>query len=177
MPNFCGNRLTIRGDIIKREEFVNEVRGPPVSWTDTFPLDVKEKVIEETLSFHTIMPVPENCHCFNEGGYQWCSEHWGTKWCALDTKLLHDDRETGYTFLTAWAPPSIQFLTILAEKFPDVSIDLRYAEKGCNFYGYWKSNGEAKSWTFDDDDIEGIDAERQLCVKLETYADLWTMSG
>ena len=165
MPNYCGNRLTIHGDIVKRDEFVSGVRGNPVPW------ELEETVIEvDPFSFHAIIPVPPECHRFHMTGYQWCLQNWGTKWNAVNTELLHDGHETCYTFLTAWGPPSVNFLTILANKFPDVSMDLRYAERGCRFYGYWKSNGEAKEWTLSNNDY----IER---VGLEIYAALWNRSG
>jgi len=62
---------------------------------------------------------------FNQGGYEWCCEHWGTKWNAYGQKKLSP---TAIYFLTAWSAPE-PVMDALAAKFPDVSFTLEYADE------------------------------------------------
>jgi hypothetical protein len=78
---------------------------------------------------------------FNQGGYQWCCDNWGTKWDALDFReesVCFD--EWSITFDTAWAPPKPVILA-LSKKFPEVRIELRYFERGGAFNGLYRCEG------------------------------------
>ena len=63
--------------------------------------------------------------------YDWCTEHWGTKWNAYDcSEVVSDDREL--CFHTAWsAVPEI--LQKLSEKYPEVSMQYRWADEDIGF--------------------------------------------
>lgn len=182
MPNHCGNRLTVTGDFKARDAFVQAVKG------DTEREDEEPK----QLDFNKILPQPEDVdrwvppgppspmQLFIGGGcISWRNHYWGTKWGAYDTILVHNEEKTVYTFLTAWAPPNGNFMRAMVAKFPDVKLDLRFAERGVEFYGYWTPE-KTETWKFQNDDIETIDeneGEYKLRDGLKLYSDLYEMSG
>ena len=93
---------------------------------------------------------------FNRGGWEWCIEHWGTKWGLYDARLedqdTYDDPEEGgflnYFFQTAWAPPT-PVIQAMATKFPTLAFDLGYWEGGMGFQGKLVMEGgvEASEWS------------------------------
>ena len=175
MPNHCGNRLTVTGDFKARQEFVDGVKNE----------DDDPKIFD----FHRVVPIPDKMDTVDGHNH-----FWGTKWGAYDGKLEHNEEKTVFTFLTAWCPASNEFMEILAAKFPNVKLDLRYAEQGVGFYGYWTNierenlwkTGLAKQtecWKFQNDDVRCIDGDEEreeeykLRPGLEMYAKLYDMSG
>ena len=170
MPNHCGNRITVTGDYKDRDAFVQKVQS-----------DVKGKE-PILLDFNKIIPEPED----NKGWFMWRNANWGTKWGSYDVKLKHNQEETVYTFLTAWGPPNNTLMEAMQDQIPNVKLDLRYAERGCEFYGYW-TNEKNECWPFQNDDIEDVYAsEDSDCEEpvdyvlrdgLKLYADLYEMSG
>lgn len=62
--------------------------------------------------------------------YDWCCEHWGTKWNASETSVDWEKREI--TFSTAWSEP-VPIMSALHEEFPDVDFTWSYADedRGC----------------------------------------------
>jgi hypothetical protein len=68
--------------------------------------------------------------------YEWCIEHWGTRWdCNDGHSLVRGSRENLYaTFDTAWSPP-IALFDKVAEDFPKLEFGLQYYEMGCDFAG------------------------------------------
>lgn len=76
---------------------------------------------------------------FNNGGYDWCIKHWGTKWGICHCELLASelDGKVGtlkYNFDTAWSPP-LPLMKALSEMFPDVTVSISYWECGAGFRG------------------------------------------
>ena len=80
---------------------------------------------------------------FNSGGYEWCIEHWGTKWgfCRVTADELreYDWGETPegyvtYHFDTAWSPPG-PLVRKMGDLFPTLRFALRYFEAGGGFHG------------------------------------------
>jgi Ferredoxin-like domain in Api92-like protein len=120
MPNWCDNRLAIRGTPAAVRELVELAEGD-------IPFD-----------FERILPMPKHIHDGGayDGGlssdtfpgwYQWSCEHWGTKWNAWDGSRRGYGR-TGrvrYRFFTAYDPPLPVFAE-LARRFPSVEIELTF---------------------------------------------------
>lgn len=68
------------------------------------------------------------------GGYQWQTDHWGTKW-DVDGELLENHNTfLQYSFASAWSPP-ISFLEKIAKDFPSLTFELEYYEGGMGFAG------------------------------------------
>jgi len=85
---------------------------------------------------------------FNQGGYEWCCENWGTKWGFCHVKIVdeydcsEDEIEIEYVFDTAWSPP-IPLIKKMGEMFPELKFELRYFECGAGFNGILRiENGE-----------------------------------
>lgn len=77
-----------------------------------------------------------SCKAYEETGfvywYDWNVDNWGTKWNAYDQPDERNATDTMY-FQTAWSAPR-PIISKLAEMFPDVEINLWYADEdsGCN---------------------------------------------
>ena len=74
---------------------------------------------------------------YNRGGYDWCIEHWGTKWGLYEVELVEDlseDDQLIYTFQSAWSPP-IPVIQAMSKQFPSLSFALDYFEGGAGFMG------------------------------------------
>jgi len=77
---------------------------------------------------------------FNQGGYKWCLENWGTTWnscnTSVDEKITKEDGVYIWkvSFDTAWTPPSPIFENI-AKRYPKINIEAEYKEEGCNIDG------------------------------------------
>ena len=104
-------------------------------------------------SFHALYPVPEEFRCFPYddrravelgeligqerpyGGYHWEGAHWGCKWGACESELVHkEDNFLQYEFDTPWGPP-VQFFEKITEDWPTLSFELNYEEPGMGFKG------------------------------------------
>jgi hypothetical protein len=128
------------------------------------------------LSFHALYPVPEDFRRFPYddlyaqevgdlvgeerpyGGYSWESNHWGVKWGACDSELMHKENcFLQYEFSTAWGPP-IAFFEKISEDWPTLSFELSYEEPGMGFQGSaeWYEGSLQSSWEgeYEDDDYE-----------------------
>jgi len=90
---------------------------------------------------------------YNQGGHEWCAEHWGTKWGLCHVKLItapwewrfgsvcNKDKITlEYSFDTVWSPP-VPLIKKMGEMFPELKFDLRYFGDGINGY-FAMENGE-----------------------------------
>lgn len=156
MPNHCRNRLTVRGSEEARAAFQDAVAGD-----------------HRSLDFGKVIPEPPG-----GAGLDWRIAHWGSKWGAYDTTVdPTGDEATVYTFSTAWAPPHAPFMRAMEDRFPDVRFDLRYAERGGSFYGWWTPE-EHDCLHFQGDDIGTDDAGNEMLrAGLAEYAVLFAESG
>ena len=77
---------------------------------------------------------------FNQGGYEWCCDNWGTKWNAYEVAVTKWD---GIYFDTAWATPEPIFRE-LSKRFPDVTLVVEYADEdiGHNCGTMYYTNGK-----------------------------------
>ena len=165
MPNHVENDLVIRGDPETLRAFVAYAEGPKGT--------AVESTETELLSAHRFIPYPEeyqggpkcekcgyeapttelfatcptcNTGCkdgYNRGGYDWCIEHWGTKWGLYDVEATDagfEDGHIGYTFLTAWSPP-VPVIQAMSERFPSLRFSLDYFEGGAGFMGSQEYDG------------------------------------
>lgn len=76
---------------------------------------------------------------YNQGGYEWCSKTWGTKWNAYEIGFGWDD----VYFQTAWATPKGIWVE-LSKRFPDMRLEIEYADedRGSNCGKLTYKNGE-----------------------------------
>lgn len=67
--------------------------------------------------------------------YDWCSEHWGTKWNAYSCGISDKDPDALF-FQTAWVPP-FPVIEAVSRTYPSVRIELSWADDEEGFHtGY-----------------------------------------
>src|ERR1035437_794754 len=137
MPNWCENKLLVRGLPEELQCFAAENKG--VVESDAEP----GENVECPLSFAKIAPIPEG---YYEDGrwHEWCCQHWGTKW-DLDEEtrvksnlgelaFRFETRWFVYDFLSAWSPP-VPWLAAVATKHPKLTFALKYKDEAMDFAG------------------------------------------
>lgn len=147
MPNWCDNTVSITGpdDVIKKlVEFVGR------------PITKGEDAVENPIfSLANIKPStsdidPKYYFMPSDGEDDWYHNNvnsWGTKWDVFGEGVNRhiSEGEVVYSFCSAWSPPT-PVIERLAEIFPEVKIEFKYLETGCDFWGVEiYENGEMKS--------------------------------
>ena len=114
---------------------------------------------------------------YNNGGYNWCCNNWGTKWGFYNTKvsdiieLPNGEFVVEYTVRTAWSP-AFPVIRRLSELYPNVTIEYWYEEEGwCYPAGRVTYNGGDET---DDEIWEDINDWKAMEI-FEPYAD-WLKS-
>lgn len=140
MPNWCQNEVRIMGTEEGSEEEIKHFL---------------ETCFEEgEIDFEKIIPYPESApsredqpedfmerlkHPFakwyNDFGYDWCIENWGTKWNACEQVNVLGDEEINLDFQTAWSPPQGIYEKIQT-RLPNCSISWFYREDGMQVSGW-----------------------------------------
>ena len=152
MPNWCDCDLEVEGPEEDRAWFKEFARsGKDLLSADRFipypgkffcpdkaakRWDEKVKAIpdeEERRGFISHHPRPKDG--FNSGGYEWCVEHWGTKWGICDAEIVEDNEyDLIYKFQCAWSPPN-PVIVEMSKQFPGLTFTLRYFEGGAGYNG------------------------------------------
>lgn len=162
MPNHVENDLSISGskaDVTAVLALVGADQSPPkfdfsavIPYPEQFRiLDDEHKALEAELgSYFAASRAMTEKHGvsdgYNNGGYEWCLENWGTKWSAYDV-ARRDYRGCVVTFQTPWRAP-VKLIAALHRTFPSVTFHLEYFEHGMGFCG-------GVSFLADDDECEG----------------------
>lgn len=150
MPNWCENELYVKGTKKLVAEFQNKAKGEKILDFNKF-IPYPTKYAEADKRFRewreqnpnkSLRDAPEDG--YNNGGYRWCIDNWGTKWNAShfeDYKNNPDSEDWGddwielrYKFDTAWAPPLL-IIRKMAQNFPELEFTLLYFESGAEFSG------------------------------------------
>lgn len=134
MPNYCGNRWTITGDRVEREKLIKQLH------TKGTELDLS-----------VMRPEPEYKNPKTDWYGRRC-KNWGTKWNVGEAFIDTDDKETTFSFCTAWSPCKPKMIrNFMKKNHPNLSWIYRFAEKGANVYGKFDSTGRGFCKTIDDD--------------------------
>lgn len=102
--------------------------------------------------------------------YDWCCEHWGTKWNACEAKVADDDT---IEFQTAWSAP-LPVVEQLSRMYPDEVVSIMWADEdtGCNTGEIAYQNGLVAL-----DETGNMIAnnlpENQSSEAYSIYVDLW----
>jgi len=138
MPNWCDNTISISGNatsIKNLKEFV----GRPLR-------DGDERIEEPIYSLANIMPsTPDAEPMLGEasksaGHEDWYHNNinsWGTKWDVAGNAYVNyveGGEFVSYSFDSAWSPPT-PTTQALSEIFPELTIEHKYYETGCDFWG------------------------------------------
>jgi hypothetical protein len=143
MPNWCENEVSIFGIEEGSEEEIKHF--------------LKTCFVEGKIDFEKIIPYPEAApsrddepedimeqlnHPFakwyNDFGYDWCVETWGTKWGAAHQEndlSTYYPEEISLKFSTAWGPPQGIYDKV-QEILPNCSISWFYKEEGMRVSGW-----------------------------------------
>lgn len=105
--------------------------------------------------------------------YEWCCEHWGTKWDAYEiSEVSREKRFMQIEFWTAWSTPQAVIET-LAEQFPGLTISVDFADEdmgnNCGSYGFvdgtqWEDVGDYEFAC----EVWGCEPEEEECEEIET---------
>ena len=147
MPNWCSNEVSI---IAENEEGTEELKQ---FIKDCFT-EEEEGDEKPLLDFEKVIPYPDSAppkypqainieeqmkHPFskwyNDFGYDWCIENWGTKWNACEQVNVLGEEEIDLDFQTAWSPPHGIYKKIQT-RLPNCSISWFYREDGMQLSGW-----------------------------------------
>lgn len=157
MPNHCETDVHIRGPQEKVDEFAKWLEEIEPLGRDicralipypehferrdkeaaVFSWDSKEDEATKTAAREMYMAkYGTDKDGYNLGGYQWCIQTWGTKWGVYETDFTpHTKRGALFSFQSAWSPPSDRVFQALSEKFPELTFEIEYYERGAAFCG------------------------------------------
>lgn len=138
MPNHCSNDLRITGSPKLIDLFFETVKGPEklIDASKIIPYPKKfadadaraEEARKKTGEIFT-----DVADGYNNGGYEWCCKHWGTKWGLYNfTEVKRFKRSAVVTFDTAWSPPS-PIIKEASNRFPQLTFLMRSYECGCGY--------------------------------------------
>ena len=159
MPNHCENELTISGNAATVRKVLEAIAPLEPDETGTrlghisfdriipYPEEyaAKDRAYEEARAAIMLLPPEERVRRtmvedgYNNGGYTWCCENWGTKWDAysqgpIAPESLEGLRKVKLRFDTAWSPPKPVIIK-LGQMFPEAIFRLQYWEGGACFQG------------------------------------------
>ena len=156
MPNWCEDRLKIKGRVKEIKKFIDECfTEGMIDFNKIIP---EPKTIEECPKKYQMSNTNMNLQPCDDrpwfNWYDWHVDNWGTKWDAsCDDRKIEDDLpkdwkdydddkvcEINYYFETAWSPP-IPIVKKLLEKYPKLNITLYYYEPGMCFAGTVDKSG------------------------------------
>lgn len=145
MPSYCHTTLTVSGQPEMVHHFVANAVGQPPGWEEKtifdfnqfvpYPkkfadLDIaawKRRKEIEAMPAEAQKNIPWPKDGFNQGGYEWCCENWGTKWNAGEVSRAIGKAEgykfkleATYYFKTAWATPR-PVIVAASTKYPKLA--------------------------------------------------------
>lgn len=133
MPNWCYNCIEIHGPANSRDRFDRFLESESRNRSSNL-----DGVFASFSPLCAFIPMPDYYKAnvgFNDGGYEWCLENWGTKWSENDFEI---ERTVDYHFLsfdTAWSPPN-QGYEKISSFFDDLTFCHIWSEGGMGFAGY-----------------------------------------
>jgi hypothetical protein len=143
MPNYCYNKLKIKGEEEKLKAFAEKAL--------TYDTDPQKKNYFDIGNFIP-MPkeledteVPRNTEDKKlkkkygaDNWYHWALQNWGTKWGTFDSIVHNEDIEYGtlvYEYTTAWCPLIPEVWEKVSKEYPDLTFIIDYEETGMDFEG------------------------------------------
>jgi len=147
MPNWCMGELAVYGDRKQLDKFRKLMgkKGLDADKIIPYPKEFKGK--------DRIAAAYERAHPkdwqgkpkdgFNQGGYDWCCNNWGTKWgfCEVEVLSHKDDDYAEYAFMTAWSPIT-PVIRRMGEMFPKLKFSYTFKEDGMSFAGAFVIDGK-----------------------------------
>lgn len=97
--------------------------------------------------------------------YDWCIEHWGTKWNAMGTDIDLPDRTM--TFTTAWSSPD-PIIKELVKQFPEIQFTYLYADED--------TGANTGRYVYDGTELKYTEFENNSQAAYQTYMECWGKS-
>lgn len=173
MPNWCENTLIVSGEPADLARFKEFAKGndelldancfipypkeyalldkiSPLRILDDLPeAQRKTEELAETEIPDAVMLTLKGYDLtrdgYNQGGYDWCIQNWGTKGNLYRVELEEELRLLTYQFQTAWSPPS-PVICKMGEMFPELLFELEYKDESMGFQGQLEiRNGEVNN--------------------------------
>jgi hypothetical protein len=155
MPNWCSNNLNITGPQEDLNRFRDAAVGerPRYAKEGDFPHDMggEEDDRHEVLSFHALVPIPEEIleagyngknNALVQSGHGAETSLWGVKWGACgEVERYIDSTSLSYSFETAWGPPC-RLIETVAPQYPTLRFHINYMEEGMCFKGDYVQKGD-----------------------------------
>lgn len=150
MPNHVSCQLRIHGRPVKIQDFFLAVNGGKEKAIDAnliipYPKKFADQDTKAETHNKKIQKTGKGSYVkdgYNNGGYDWCLDNWGTKWGMYDFgDIVNYQKSAAVFFSTAWSPP-IPLIKKMGELFPDLQFTLRYYEHGAGFKGIYQVKGE-----------------------------------
>lgn len=163
MANWCECDLTIEGPKHQVEEFLAHAKGEEGLFDFNRFIRYPERFakLDRAAQEWDALPEPKDGKDrpkdgFNQGGYEWRFDNWGTKWNAaraiINPERTEQWEEPGQqqcrvevNFETAWSPPK-PVIKRASELFPELRFELRYFEGGCQFNGIFVCENGEEDW-------------------------------
>lgn len=139
MPNWCMNELIVSGKAKDIAVFKAQAHRP--GGKDGCELD---------FCISRFIPIPEELKGTQspvakpnptlkkkygaDNWYDWCCNNWGTKWDVEGAAAGVSKGKLGYTFDSAWSPPT-QAIEKISEMYPNLKFVLHFSEEGMGFEG------------------------------------------
>lgn len=149
MANWCENRLLITGqgqglDIFAEYAESKSGDNELLSANAFVPYPEKFEELDRISDDYKEKHPDDYAGCpadgYNQDGYEWCCENWGTKcdFCVVNRTRIETVLE--YVFDTAWSPPRPAILA-MGKMFPALNFRLDYCEPGNGFQGVFIVSG------------------------------------
>jgi len=192
MPNWCQNRVTLRGAAEKLKEIAAAIKDEEreFSFARILPMPDALKgiqhggtVLPDGTYANTWKGVGDGARALGEGEaadllakygavdwYSWRNRHWNTKWDAGNPVLTEEPGKLIYDFDTAWSPP-LPVVFALAQRFPEVSVTHAYIETGMMFGGLDTFTDGQLDETFESEDVDELRVLSEWHTDVLSYFD------
>ena len=150
MPNWCYNEITIDGFRLDLKNFANKAAANDPDKNDSL--------------LQAFIPMPEEYRTpegYNNGGYDWANNNWGTKWAESSIQMsgenFGDTGQITYSFDSPWHPPITGYDKI-SEMFPELTFIHFWDEPNLQFCGIrvTKAGEEIMMEEVDDNDYPNL---------------------
>jgi len=126
MPNWCENRMVVKGKREEVDRFLSKARG-----------EGEDK--DSPVSLAKLVPIPKEL--LDGESYYWRIANWGSKWDLCECAIMsRKDYKNGLSMVevdyqTAWSP-ICEGLCKISGLFPQLEFYHKYIEEGIGFAGY-----------------------------------------
>jgi hypothetical protein len=139
MPNWCTNELIVSGKAKDLAVFKAQAHRPGGDNVAELGFCISRfiPIPEELVGTRSpvVKPNPKLTKKYGaDNWYDWCCNNWGTKWDVEGQEAGVSKGKLGYTFDSAWAPPS-QAIERISEMYLTLKFVLHFVGEGNEFSG------------------------------------------